>query len=382
LNLKATSFTGKRKLPSVDDDALETLTRKNPKVTALSDRIKISKGTRRLGTELAVDPDTSGRVHFVYSLHRTNTGRLASGSDDVDADKLRVSPGNAQNKAERDRTMYAAPPGFLFLQADYSQVESRVVAWHAKDMELLEAWDAGRDVYAEIAAKLYRINASEARTHKIMFMGSERSARDGGKRAHLALCYYMQPTTMASTFGIDIGEAFRLSEEWKQSRRATVKWQQDQIKRAASFDGLRNSFGRKLTFPKKSTEVGWVVADPAAAVAAVPQSDVGDMCKVMLPYLDAVPSAELVTTTHDSFGFYVRDDPMTVKLVSQNVRVAMERAWTEFGVRSIRGKPTRFRVPVEVGVGRNWGKFDSVQNLYGLKPLEEESGCQLTFVPR
>ena len=364
LNLKPVSFTGKLKQASVDDNALEKLALKNPKAFVLRDRISVSKGTRRLNTELSVEADKNGRVHFVYSLHRTNTGRLASGSDEVDADKVRVSPGNAQNKAERDRQMYAAPEGLLFLQADYSQVESRVTAWHANDMELLEAWESGRDVYAEIAAKLYQIAPSEARTHKIMFMGSERSARDGGKRAHLALCYYMQPTTMSSTFDISLGEAVRLSDEWKKSRRAIVRWQQSQIMTAASFDGLRNSFGRRLTFPKKKGDNGWMVADPAAAVASVPQSDVGDMCKVMLPVLDAIADAELVTTTHDSFGFYVT--ATNIRAVSMKVREAMERAWTEFGTRSIGGKPTRFRVPVEISVGRNWAK-KSTTNPEGLE---------------
>lgn len=354
LGLKPTTFTGKTKKPSVDDDAIETLAKKNPSVSSLRDRILVSKGSRRLNTELAVEADSNGRVHFVYSLHRTNTGRLASGSDEVDADKVRVSPGNAQNKAERDRAMYAAPPSYLFLQADYSQVESRVTAWHANDMELLEAWEAGRDVYSEIAAKLYGCKVEDARTHKIMFMGTARSARDGGKRAHLALCYYMQPPTMSTTFGITIQEATRLSLEWKKSRRATVRWQQEQIENAASFDGLRNSFGRKLQFPKKNVDGNWAVADPAAAVASVPQSDVGDMCKAMLPILDGISRAELVTTTHDSFGFYVK--PEDIGVVAPAVRQAMEKAWTEFGTRSIGGKPTRFRVPVEISVGKNWGK--------------------------
>jgi hypothetical protein len=123
------------------------------------------------------------------------------------------------------------------------------------------------------------------------------------------------------------------------------------------MDGVTNSFGRKFWFPKRyDPERGWVVADPAAAVAAKPQSDVGDMCKVMLPIVNAVEDAELITTTHDSFAFYVKDDPATIARVARTLKPLLERAWPEFGTRAIGGKPTRFRCPTEVAVGYNWGK--------------------------
>jgi DNA polymerase I-like protein with 3'-5' exonuclease and polymerase domains len=336
---------------------MEKLAKKHPKIDVLRDRVALSKATRRLSTELAVEPDGVGRVHFAYSLHRTNTGRLASGSDDVDADKIRVSPGNAQNKSDRDRMMYTAPPGYVFVQADYSQIESRVCAWHANDMALLDAWEKGADVYAEIAAKLYRVPVEETRNKYIWFMGDHRSLRDAGKRAHLALCYYMQPPRMADLFDIPLHEAVRLSDQWKASRVAICRWQQAQIEAASSsFEGVINSFGRRFWFPKKRTDEGWVVADPAAAVAAKPQSDVGDMCKVVLPLVNAIEGGELVTTTHDSFALYVKDEPTLVARVAHELKGVLERAWPEFGFRNINGKPGRFRCPVEIAVGKNWAK--------------------------
>ena len=116
--LKPVSRTNKRRDPKVDDDAIEKLLRRHPENRFLQLRGTVQAARSRLSTRLAVEPESDGRVHFAYSMHRSGPGRIASGADDTDSDKLRTSPGNAQNLAPKDRRIYRAESGYVFVECD------------------------------------------------------------------------------------------------------------------------------------------------------------------------------------------------------------------------------------------------------------------------
>lgn len=98
-----------------------------------------------------IHPKT-GRVHTSFNQTVTATGRLSSSNPNLQNIPIRTPEG------QRVRQAFIAPPGHLFLSADYSQIDLRVLAHYSKDSALLEAFRTGQDIHARTAAEIFRVN--------------------------------------------------------------------------------------------------------------------------------------------------------------------------------------------------------------------------------
>jgi DNA polymerase I-like protein with 3'-5' exonuclease and polymerase domains len=111
----------------------------------------------RLGTKSTIEETRTtnliavasrGRLPIMLNYYGAHTGRFSGG------DKL-----NLQNLPKRGniaiRQALEAPPGWMFIACDSSQIEARIVAWLAGEDELLEAFRQGRDIYSEFASEVY-----------------------------------------------------------------------------------------------------------------------------------------------------------------------------------------------------------------------------------
>ena len=106
----------------------------------------------------------------------------------------------------------------------------------------------------------------------------------------------------------------------------------------------------------------WILSDREEALAFIPASSVGDMCKALLSEMEAIPYTELLTTTHDSFTLAC--DSSAIEVITVAGRRLMERRWPELGARDAKN----FWGRVEIETGRNWGKV-SASNSGGLRAL-------------
>lgn len=102
--------------------------------------------------------DENHRIHSTFNLAKTSTGRLSSGKPDVDkvTAKRQIRGVNVQ-QVPRDvfvRGIFGAPPGSLFVQADYSQVELRIAAFLARERAMLHLFATGQDVHMATAMRM------------------------------------------------------------------------------------------------------------------------------------------------------------------------------------------------------------------------------------
>jgi DNA polymerase-1 len=98
-----------------------------------------------------IDPVT-GRVHTSFNQTVTATGRLSSSNPNLQNIPIRSEEGN------RIRQAFIPADGLVFLSADYSQIDLRVLAHYSQDSVLLQAFRSGGDIHARTAAQLFSIS--------------------------------------------------------------------------------------------------------------------------------------------------------------------------------------------------------------------------------
>jgi len=183
LALTPLETTDKKKLPKVDEDNIEALQRLHPDVEVLRLRVELQHALHRLRFVLSVPTDDRGRVHFAFSLHRTENGRVASGLDEEEPEKARASAGgNAQNITEFDRQIYISEPGSILGEHDLKQVELDVMARLARDLPLIKVLTEGGDIHSENASAIFSTPIERVKTDLVWFEGGWRTKRHCSKR--------------------------------------------------------------------------------------------------------------------------------------------------------------------------------------------------------
>ena len=360
---------------------------------------------------LSVPADANGRAHFVLSQHRTETQRIASGTDDDEDDKVRESlGGNIQNKKDLERSIFCAgSEEYVFVEADWSQIELRDMAWLARDTDLLGALGQHWDIHSLNASAIFGCgeSRSDADSFLVPFEGRMVSARHAAKRATHGWDYGMgarktgrmyQPCAkMALTevaalvvrkwqesgrnWGVSPDTVRRLvaggplehSRLYEYGNTATAagwiaayfkRWPglkafQDATIARVERDGfLTNSFDYRLKFWNFEWKNGRrVCKDREEALAFPPQSDVAFMTKTLLRHEGQIDSCfkrhggELLITNHDAFAGRVPKTALADFVPA--ARALMERPWPQLG--EIEGFG-QFSVPADFMVGWNWGK--------------------------
>ena len=117
----------------------------------LKSTIKESRAQRFLGVS-----DRMGVMPVALDYYGANTGRYsASSSEKLNAQNLPAVRGSKDPDAGLLRKSLAAPDGCSVVVSDASQIEARFVAWLAGQEDLVDAFAQGRDVYSEMATKIY-----------------------------------------------------------------------------------------------------------------------------------------------------------------------------------------------------------------------------------
>ncbi|HZU15764.1 MAG TPA: DNA polymerase I [Candidatus Dormibacteraeota bacterium] len=158
---------------STDADTLEGLRDQHPVVPLILDYRQLSKLKSTYVDALPelVDPVT-GRVHTTFGQASTATGRLSSSNPNLMNIPVRTELGQRIRRA-----FLAGRTGHLLFSADYSQIELRVAAHLSQDPQLLAAFQAGHDIHAATAARVFkvpidRVDSNQRRLAKVANFGS------------------------------------------------------------------------------------------------------------------------------------------------------------------------------------------------------------------
>ncbi len=320
--------------PSTDESVLMTLAAEGHQIPRLIveyreldklDGTYVSKLPRLVNLE-------TGRIHTSFNQMATTTGRLSSSDPNLQNIPIRSEIGRGIRKG------FVPEEGWLFVGADYSQIELRVLAHLSGDPAFVEAFREGRDIHRETAARIFGV-ASEAVSPAM---------RDQAKTINFATIYGQGPVALAAQLGISRTEARTFIDQYFERFSGVRDFLAEMKERARAQGYVETLLGRRRYIPEiRSRNPGMRGYGERTATNSPIQGTAADLIKIAMIRLHDRLAAEyggrvrMLLQVHDELLFEVRDG--LTDEVAKVVREEMEGA-------------ADLDVPLEVdiGVGDSW----------------------------
>jgi len=176
---------------STDAEVLEELAPQFPIVSEILEWRELSKLRSTYADALPALAGTDGRVHTFLSQTVAATGRLASSNPNLQNIPVRTAIGRSLRRA------FVAPPGWVLLSADYSQIELRIFAHLSGDTQMREAFAAGEDIHRYTAGRVYGVPVDEVTS----------DMRRAAKTVNFAVLYGISDFALARQLKISGGDS-------------------------------------------------------------------------------------------------------------------------------------------------------------------------------
>lgn len=318
---------------STSEDILEKVAHKSPIVGKILEYRQLKKLLTTYLTALpaCVNPAT-GRVHTNYNQTVTATGRISSSNPNLQNIPVREEQGREIRRA------FIPDEGHLFLSADYSQIELRLVADFASDPIMLQAFADGDDIHAITASKIYHKDSPQEVTP---------DERRHAKTANFGILYGISAFGLASRLGIPRADASSLIANYFEKFPSIDKYMRDSINKARENGYTETPMGRRRYLPDINSR-NQVVRGYAErnAINAPIQGAAADIIKVAMVAIDRRLREEglksrMIMQVHDELNFDVV--PEELPRVQEIVEKEMEGAYSG-----------RVRLTASSGVASNW----------------------------
>jgi DNA polymerase-1 len=215
---------------STDQDVLIELSKVHPIPMLILKYRELAKlkSTYLQPLPLAVNPKTN-RIHTSFSQTIAATGRLSSTNPN-----LQNIP-SVSDYGIRIRGAFIAAPGTIFLSADYSQIELRILAHITKDPGLVDAFLHNKDIHTQTAAQLFDVAQADV----------TRDQRALGKRINFSIMYGMTPYGLAQDLEISPAQAKKYIEMYFEQYPQVSAWMKAEIEQAKELGYTQTLWGRR-----------------------------------------------------------------------------------------------------------------------------------------
>ena len=275
-----------------------------------------------------IDPAT-GRVHTRFNQAVTATGRISSSDPNLQNIPIRTPIGR------RIREAFVAPPGYVLVSADYSQIELRILAHITKDKTLTESFRQEVDIHARTAAEVFGVALDQVTS----------DMRREAKVINFGIIYGMGAHRLSGELGIPRATAQRYIENYL-AKYPGVREYMDAITRTAAEQGfVTTMLGRRRTIPEiNSANFNEKEAGRRIAINTPIQGSAADIIKMAMVKIQARlkdMQSRMILQVHDELVFEAAVGE--VEELKAMVVHEMENAY-----------PMDVPVKVDVGIGPNW----------------------------
>ncbi|WP_297871815.1 DNA polymerase I [uncultured Oscillibacter sp.] len=221
---------------STNADVLEKLRWQAPIVDAVLEYRQYTKLKSTYADGLLKAIDSDGRVRTNFQMTVTATGRLSSTEPNLQNIPTRTDLGS------EFRRMFTAEAGCVLVDADYSQIELRILAHIAGDEAMRSAFLAGGDFHAETAAKVFHV-AREDVTHEM---------RRSAKAVNFGIVYGISAFSLSRDIGVSVAEAREYMEAYFATFPGVRNYMEAVVKKARDTGFVETLFHRRRELPELS----------------------------------------------------------------------------------------------------------------------------------
>lgn len=219
---------------STNADVLEKLIGKHPIINDILDYRMLTKlkSTYADGLIKVISPD--GRIHTNFKMTVTATGRLSSTEPNLQNIPVRKELGGEIRK------MFVAQPGCVLVDADYSQIELRLLAHISGDETMKNAFLTGEDIHAVTASQVFGIPLDEVTPQM----------RSHAKAVNFGIVYGISAFSLAQDIGVRPREAQAYIDAYLEKYHGVREYMEQVIADAKEKGYVSTLFGRRRPMPE------------------------------------------------------------------------------------------------------------------------------------
>lgn len=232
LNLPALKKT--KRGYSTNADVLEKLRPYHPIIDQILEYRKYTKlkSTYVVGLEKEIAPD--GRIHTLFQNTVTATGRLSSTEPNLQNIPVRTPLGAEMRK------MFLAQQGNVLVDADYSQIELRLLAHIADDEAMREGFRTGEDIHTITASQVFGVPRDQV----------TKQMRSAAKAVNFGIVYGISEFSLADDIGVSFQEAKAYMARYFEKYAGVHRYQKEIVERAKQDGYVSTLMGRRRWLPE------------------------------------------------------------------------------------------------------------------------------------
>ncbi len=279
-----------------------------------------------------INPETH-RLHTSLSQTIAATGRLSSSKPNLQNIPIRTEMGL------RIREAFVAEEGRLFLSADYSQIELRVLAHLSGDEKLIEAFKQGEDIHTRTAAEVFGLSPDE--------ITSEMRRR--AKAVNFGIVYGMSPYGLSADLGISQKEAKEYIDNYFARHTGVKAFIENTLRKAVEDGYVTTLLHRRRYMPELASSDNRIKQfGERIAINTPVQGSAADIIKIAMIKIhrrlhDERLRSKMILQVHDELLFEVPEEELeqTTNLVIEEMEGVI---------------PLAVPLKVDTGTGKNWSE--------------------------
>lgn len=213
---------------------LEKLLGKHPIIADILEYRKLTKLKSTYADGLLKLIGTDGKIHTNFHMTVTATGRLSSTDPNLQNIPVRTELGREMRK------MFVAAPGNVLVDADYSQIELRLLAHIADDKTMQEAFRQGEDIHTVTASQVFGVPLEAVTALQ----------RSRAKAVNFGIVYGISAFSLAQDIGVYQNEAKAYIEAYLQHYSGVRSYMKDVVEQAKGDGYVTTLFGRRRDLPE------------------------------------------------------------------------------------------------------------------------------------
>ena len=222
---------------STSAEVLEKLSEEHPIVRDILEYRGLAKLKSTYADGLAGCIGEDGRIHTTFNQTITATGRISSTEPNLQNIPMRMELGR------RIRKCFIPRPGYVFIDADYSQIELRLLAHMSKDEELIEAYKTDADIHKITASKVFKVPLDEVTPE----------LRRNAKAVNFGVVYGISSFGLSQDINISRKEAKQYIDDYFETYKGIKAYLDDCVAKAKEEGCTYTMYGRRRPIPELSS---------------------------------------------------------------------------------------------------------------------------------